>query len=63
MEMLNFTVGPVQMREEIREIGSEQIPYFRTKEFSEIMMKNEFLIKKFRNCGYGIGSYEQFCKR
>ena len=47
MKMLNFTVGPVQMREEIREIGAEQIPYFRTKEFSEIMMKNEFLIKKF----------------
>ena len=45
--MLNFTVGPVQVDEEIRKIGAEQTPYFRTKEFSKIMLENEFLMKKF----------------
>lgn len=44
--MLNFTVGPVQMNEEVRNIGSEQIPYFRTAEFSKLMIENEELIKK-----------------
>ena len=47
--MLNFSVGPVQMSEEIRSIGFEQIPYFRTAEFSELMKANEILIKKFVN--------------
>lgn len=45
--MINFTVGPVQSDEEVRKIGSEQVPYFRTPEFSEIMLENEKLIKKF----------------
>ena len=45
--MLNFTVGPVQSNEEIRKIGSEQVPYFRTQEFSNIILENEKLIKKF----------------
>lgn len=44
--MLNFTVGPVQSSDCVREIGSEQVPYFRTDEFSEIMLENERLIKK-----------------
>lgn len=47
--MINFTVGPVQSSKEILSIGSEQTPYFRTKEFSEIMFENEKLIKKFVN--------------
>lgn len=47
--MINFTVGPVQSCKEILSIGSEQIPYFRTKEFSKIMFENEKLIKKFVN--------------
>lgn len=46
-EMINFTVGPVQMDEETRRIGSEQVPYFRTPEFSEIMKENERLLCKF----------------
>ena len=29
--MINFTVGPVQMNEEVRKIGGEEIPYFRTE--------------------------------
>lgn len=39
--MLNFTVGPVQMSEEILRMGAEQIPYFRTAEFSALMFENE----------------------
>lgn len=46
-EMLNFTVGPVQMGEKVRSIGANQVPYFRTPEFSNIMLENERLIKKF----------------
>jgi len=45
--MLNFTVGPVQSSEEIRKIGYEQVPYFRTQEFSNLMFENERLMKKF----------------
>lgn len=45
--MLNFTVGPVQSSESVRSIGYEQVPYFRTPEFSTIMLENENLIKKF----------------
>lgn len=44
--MLNFTVGPVQMSEEIRKIGKKQIPYFRTPEFSSIMLENEQIMKR-----------------
>lgn len=47
--MINFTVGPVQSDYEIRKIGLEQIPYFRTPEFSEVMKENEKLILKFLN--------------
>ena len=39
--MLNFTVGPVMASDEVMAIGSEQIPYFRTEEFSSIMLENE----------------------
>lgn len=45
--MINFTVGPVQSSEAVRSIGAEQVPYFRTAEFSELMLENERLIKKF----------------
>ena len=44
---LNFAVGPVMMSDEISKIGAEPIPYFRTKDFSELMLENERLIKKF----------------
>lgn len=47
--MLNFTVGPVMSSDAVREIGAEQVPYFRTPEFSGIMLENERLIKKFAN--------------
>lgn len=47
--MINFTVGPVQSSDAVCAIGGEQVPYFRTSEFSEIMLENEYLIKKFAN--------------
>lgn len=42
--MINFTVGPVQMDDETLELGKEQIPYFRTGEFSALMKENESLL-------------------
>lgn len=48
--MINFTVGPVQASDEVRSIGAEQVPYFRTQEFSEVMFENERLVKKFAKC-------------
>lgn len=51
--MLNFTVGPVQMQEEIREIGREEIPYFRTPEFSALMLENERMMLRFMKAPKG----------
>ena len=45
--MINFTVGPVMASDEVRAIGAEQVPYFRTAEFSAIMKENEQLMKQF----------------
>ncbi len=50
--MINFTVGPVQSNDEVRAIGSEQVPYFRTPEFSSVMLENESLMKKFAKAEY-----------
>lgn len=47
--MINFTVGPVQMEDYILEMGKNQIPYFRTPEFSEIMFENERMMKMLTN--------------
>ena len=47
--MLNFTIGPVMSNEKVREIGSKQVPYFRTPEFSELMLESEDLMKKLLN--------------
>ncbi len=51
--MLNFSVGPVMSADSVREIGAEQVPYFRTSEFSELMLENEALIKKFAKADDG----------
>lgn len=51
--MLNFTVGPVMCSEEVRAVGSEQVPYFRTPEFSKIMFENEKLMLKFSKAPAG----------
>lgn len=45
--MINFTVGPVQMDDETRNLAKEQIPYFRTDEFSVLMKENEKLLCSF----------------
>lgn len=34
-------------------IGAEQVPYFRTSEFSELMLENERLMLRFANAGPG----------
>lgn len=51
--MINFTVGPVMSDEDVLAIGAEQVPYFRTNDFSEIMLENEALMTKFVNGGEG----------
>ncbi len=47
VKMLNFTVGPVMCSDEVRAVGGEQVPYFRTSEFSNLMFENEQLMLKF----------------
>ena len=42
-----FTLGPVEMYPETLEVSSKQIPYFRTPEFSEIVLECEKLLKEF----------------
>ncbi len=41
-----FTVGPAQMYQHTLDVRSRTIPYFRTIEFSEMMLENEVLMKK-----------------
>lgn len=50
---LNFTVGPVMMDDYLLKENAEQIPYFRTPEFSEIMLENERLLCGFVNAPEG----------
>ena len=54
--MINFTVGPVQSSAEVRKIGAEQTPYFRTAEFSEVMFENERLMKEFAGADRKTGN-------
>ena len=51
--MLNFTVGPVMMDDYLLKENAEQVPYFRTPEFSEIMKENEKLLCEFVNAPSG----------
>lgn len=51
--MLNFTVGPVMCSDEVRAVGGEQVPYFRTPEFSEKMLENEKLMLKYAKAPAG----------
>ena len=52
-KMLNFTVGPVMSSDEVCFVGGEQVPYFRTAEFSNVMFQNEKLILKFARASKG----------
>lgn len=49
MKMLNFTVGPVMSCQDVLDIASVSTPYFRTPEFSEVMLQNEKLMLEFLN--------------
>ena len=51
--MLNFTVGPVMCSEAVCAVGGEQVPYFRTPEFSALMFENESLMLKFAKAPTG----------
>lgn len=51
--MLNFTVGPVQSEDSILHIGGEQVPYFRTPEFSEITLFAEKTFLEFLSAPKG----------
>lgn len=53
LKMINFTVGPVQSADCVKKIGAEDCPYFRTQEFSEVMLENERLMLKFANAPEG----------
>lgn len=46
-KMLNFTVGPVMSSPDVIEVANHSTPYFRTPEFSEIMLENEKLLLRF----------------
>ncbi len=51
--MLNFTVGPVMSSEEVKAIGGEEVPYFRTPEFSKLMLENEKYMLRFSKAPEG----------
>ncbi|MBR6271259.1 MAG: alanine--glyoxylate aminotransferase family protein [Lachnospiraceae bacterium] len=51
--MLNFTVGPVMSCDEVTEVSSHSAPYFRTPEFSELMLENEALMLKYMKAPAG----------
>lgn len=51
-----FTVGPTQMRKEIMEVEGELVPYFRTKEFSDVMLDSDRLLQKFMHAPEGARS-------
>lgn len=51
-----FTVGPTQMRKEILDVGGQMIPYFRTKEFSDIMLDSDAILRELMNAGDGAKS-------
>lgn len=44
-----FTIGPTQMYDTTFKVRNKQIPYFRTKEFSEVVLETTELLKQFVN--------------
>jgi aspartate aminotransferase-like enzyme len=48
-----FTVGPVMMYPDILEGSGKQLPYFRTSQFSEIMLESESILKGLLGAGEG----------
>lgn len=51
--MLNFTVGPVMSSPDVIEVANYSAPYFRTSEFSEVMLENERLVLDLLNAPAG----------
>lgn len=51
--MKNFAVGPVEEFGETLAIGGERTPYFRTEEFSAVMLENERLVLEFAGADAG----------
>ena len=51
--MLNFTVGPVMSYKEVLKIAGEQTPYFRTSEFSKLMLENEEFLLEYLHASRG----------
>ncbi len=47
--MLNFTVGPVMSEAGVLAVASESAPYFRTQEFSKILLENEKMMLAMMN--------------
>ena len=47
--MLNFAVGPVPSDASVKAIGGEDSPYFRTAEFSQVMLENEKMLCELAN--------------
>lgn len=43
---INFAVGPVLISDEISALGADLVPYFRTPEFSALMLENERILKQ-----------------
>lgn len=59
--MLNFTVGPVMSSKEVCSIGALQVPYFRTAEFSEIMLDNEKYMLQYTKAPVGSKTVFMTC--
>lgn len=51
--MLNFSVGPVMASDDVLAVGAEQVPYFRTPEFSAVMKENEQMMLDFAKAPEG----------
>lgn len=41
-----FTIGPTEMYQNTLEVKAQMVPYFRTKEFSDLMLETDQLLKK-----------------
>jgi len=48
-----FTIGPVEMFDEIKDVRKrgDAVPYFRTPEFSDMMLETDRLLRKFAKTG------------
>ncbi len=59
--MLNFSLGPVMSSQNVCDAGREQVPYFRTSEFSDLMLENERYFLKFAKAPAGSKAVFMTC--